>query len=197
MTEDSFKLAIRGRGWARGETKKAYRPLTRIDILYDNEGKPKKLTAKQKRRQRELARFMYEELKIYLKEDIQQEKLEKMVSEFKAKLNEEQVEIFDKTRKYGLVGILGEPKRIRGDYLSYLRDKNLDMLRDIYLRVARYFSFLDGCNSYREVCKRALEFNGETKTPIDNFFEKFDNLMNQTRRIYVEINKTIEEVNGK
>lgn len=197
MSEDKF--VIRGRGWARGGSTKAYRPVNAGGIDPAPEGSGRVLNSR-KQRNYDLHRLKLSgEAKAILK-DLEQEKIKKAELEesvnrfYKILKIDEQREVFDRIREYGLAGILSEYAYLKSEYQAALTSKNLEMLRNANFRAASYAIFLEECKSYRDVCKIAFNFKQEPKTPVKDFLDNLDKLIGKSKRLQEKINNSISEI---
>ena len=193
MPEDKF--AVRTTGWHRKSSyEKGYRPCRVAPPFFldiKKLDKPKRRLLLKKRK--EFARLMYKEISCYMREDSKLEKIEQEISEFKQPLDEDQRAFFDEARKYGLVRMLEEPKRARREYIGViaLNPVNIELLDELNIRISRYRVLLEECRDYPKVCRKALEYNNEPKTAIENFLGKIADLDELAKKLYLDINKKL------
>lgn len=197
MSEDSFKFAIRGRGWARSNpNNKAFRPSLRdgADIVPAPVGAVH-ISRKQKSYDKYRLAFTAQELKKIEEEKKKKAELEESVNRFYKILKiDEQREVFDKIREYGLAGILSEYTYLKSEYQAALTSKNLEMLRNANFRAANYVTVLEECKSYKDVCKIAFNFKQEPKTPVKDFLDNLDKLIEKSKRLQGNIKNSISEL---
>lgn len=191
MSEDKF--AIRRSGWTRGSDK-GYRPGRLGGSEAVVEPSDRKLSYRERKAYERRKKAINEALRIKEEEKKKKIEFEERVNNFYILLNSEQKEVFGKTREYGLVGLLGQPGQLRSEYTSAKVSKNLEILRDVNLSAANYLVLLEECEKYKEVCKIALYFNNEPKTPVANFFEKLEKLKIRTKKLQVDISQSLDEM---